>query len=122
MTKQSQKAKVEIPSTIGEHTQPDINAWKQKYADIRKFTQDDEDGNTHVTYFRVPEIADISYSSTVSTGEDGNLDGSKFGLTLANEVRLGGSDAVMEHTALKRGYMAAVLKLARPIEGKVEKL
>lgn len=112
MKTQSQKA-----STIGEAKKTEIEAWKKDYGDVRKCTQTDEDGNTHVTYFRVPNLDDIDYARSVGDG-----DGMKIGIAMANNVRLGGSDEVMTDSRLKRGFMTAVLKLAKPIEGEVEKL
>jgi len=113
MTKQSQK----VPAVIGEHTQPDINKWKTQHGDVRKFTQKDEEGNTHVTYFRPPNFEDLDYARSVGDG-----DGTKIGIAMANAVRLGGSDQVMDNFRLKHGYMKTVLKLATAIEGEVEKL
>ncbi|MBK5213363.1 MAG: hypothetical protein JJE55_06860 [Flavobacteriaceae bacterium] len=113
MAKQPQN----VPAVIGQHTQPDIEKWKAKHGDVRSFTQKDEEGNTHVTYFRPPNFDDIDYAREVGDG-----DGTKIGVAMANNVRLGGSDQVMENFRLKHGFMKAVLKLATAIEGDVEKL
>lgn len=113
MKNQSQKK----PAVIGEHTQAEINKWKQAHEDVRKLTQKDENGNTHVTYFRPPNFDDLDYARSVGDG-----DGTKIGLAMANAVRLGGSDEVMENFRMKHGFMKTVLKLATAIEGEVEKL
>jgi hypothetical protein len=106
-----------VKKTIGLHTKQDIDAWKKEYGDVRKFTQLDEESNTHVTYFRPPNMDDISYSQSVGEG-----DGMKIGAAMATTVRLGGSDEVMKAANLKHGYLKAVLELAKPITGTVEKL
>ena|SRR5690554_4777761 len=112
MKEQSQTAPV-----IGAAKKADIEKWKATHADVRAFKQTDEEGNEHITYFRPPTFEDIDYAREVGAG-----DGQKIGLAMANNVRLGGSDQVMEQYRLKQGFMTAVLKLAKPIEGEVEKL
>lgn len=113
MKKQSQPAS----SVIGEASKAEIDKWKAAHTDVRAFTQKDEEGKKHITYFRPPNFDDIDYAREVGDG-----DGTKIGIAMANNVRLGGSKDVMDNFRLKHGFMKAVLQLATAIEGEVEKL
>lgn len=103
--------------TIGKVTQAQIDDWKQSNKHVLQCVQTDEEGNIHYTYFRKPGIADIQYAGAV-----GKEDGLAVGIALFSQVRLGGSEVVMEDDQLKQGVMSEVLKVSKPIAGEITKL
>ena len=113
--KEQPQVKKEI---IGEVPQEQIAKWKNKYpSGIFALFVEDDDGNTHVTYARKPDVEALS-----AAGEYAESDPFKSGDILFNTLCLGGSHEIRFNDEMKIGVIKELKKLFKVKKAEVKKL
>lgn len=110
----TKKAKI-----IGEVDQAQIDAWKNQYKTRRIPTVkvEDDEGNTHISYFRKPDFEHISMLRKKAKKEE-ELDALK---TITNTLHIGGSEEVMQDYHMCFGTIQAVGELLKATKGALGK-
>lgn len=105
---------------IGQVGQSEIDDWKRKYKTRRINTVivKDEDGNSHITYFRQPEFEHLGLL-TKKAKNDEELDALK---TITTTLRIGGSDEVMSDYHMCFATVQSVGELLKAVKGSLGKL
>ncbi len=102
---------------IGKASAEQIKQWKAKYGDIYVFASVDENGNTHYTYVKKPDLNIISAAAKYATD-----DPIKSGEVMLNSIRLGGSDRVMDDTSMILGIFEKLGELTKKAQTSLGKL
>jgi len=103
------------------HVEPSqIDAWKNEYKTrkINTVIVQDEEGNSHISYFRQPDFEHLTLlNSKARKGQE--LEGLK---TITTTLRIGGSDEVMGDYHMAFGTIQSVGELLKAHKGSLGKL